>query len=182
MVRKDMLRSDGHRIRRKRQIIRDFAREGREGKISLLEILEITEPLVREYEGREVVLADRGYFWLQLGLQGDTAWYTVMFDPEGELVQIYVDVTAGNDCERENPVFDDLYLDFVVHGERVYELDRDELEAAYASGEISGALYETALAAGERLGKLLREQREQIQTFFREQFRQLKAEWDEKSE
>ena len=182
MVRKDMLRSDGHRIRRKRQIIRDFAREGREGKISLLEILEITEPLVREYEGREVVLADRGYFWLQLGLQGDTAWYTVMFDPEGELVQIYVDVTAGNDCERENPVFDDLYLDFVVHGEQVYELDRDELEAAYASGEISGALYETALAAGERLGKLLREQREQIQTFFREQFRQLKAEWDEKSE
>ena len=182
MVRKDMLRSDGHRIRRKRQIIRDFAREGREGKISLLEILEITEPLVREYEGREVVLADRGYFWLQLGLQGDTAWYTVMFDPEGELVQIYVDVTAGNDCERENPVFDDLYLDFVVHGERVYELDRDELEAAYASGEISGALYETALAAGERLGKLLREQREQSQTFFREQFRQLKAEWDEKSE
>ena len=182
MVRKDMLRSDWVRIRRKRQIIRDFAAEGREGTISLLEILEITEPLVREYEGREVVLADRGYFWLQLGLQGDTAWYTVMFDPRGELVQIYVDVTAGNDCERENPVFDDLYLDFVVHGERVYELDRDELEAAYASGEISRELYETALAAGERLGKLLREQREQIQTFFREQFRQLKAEWDEKSE
>ena len=42
MVRKDMLRSDWVRIRRKRQILRDLAREGRAGKISLLEILEIT--------------------------------------------------------------------------------------------------------------------------------------------
>ena len=182
MVRKDMLRSDWSRIREKRQCIRDFSWQGRRGKISLLEILEIGEPLVRQYEGRDVVLAHRGYFWLQLGFHGDTAWYTVMFDPRGELVQIYVDVTAGNDCQREDPVFDDLYLDFVVHGERVYELDRDELEAAYASGEISRALYDTALTAGDRLGELLREHREQIQDFFREQFRLLRAEMREKSE
>ena len=166
MVRKDMLRSDWSRIREKRQCIRDFSWQGRRGKISLLEILEIGEPLVRQYEGRDVVLAHRGYFWLQLGFHGDTAWYTVMFDPRGELVQIYVDV----------------YLDFVVHGERVYELDRDELEAAYASGEISRALYDTALTAGDRLGELLREHREQIQDFFREQFRLLRAEMNEKSE
>ena len=70
----------------------------------------------------------------------------------------------------------------MVHGERVYELDREELEAAYASGEISRALYETALDAGDRLGRRLREQRAGIQEFFRDQFRRLRDELYEKSE
>ena len=176
MVRKDMLRSDWTRIRKKRQIIRDIFLNGRPGKVSLLEILEIGDRLERIYEGETVILADRGYFWLQLALDGDHAWYTAMFDPLGELVQIYVDVTAGNDCGRDNPIFDDLYLDFVVHREEIYELDRDELEAAFASGELSRELYDAALTAGERLGRDLREHRAQLQEDFRNRFRALRAE------
>ena len=73
---RDMARSAWSRIRSKQQIIRDFAFENYIGKISLLKILEISEPLKRCYEGRQVVLAEAGYFWLQLAIHGSHAWFT----------------------------------------------------------------------------------------------------------
>ncbi len=173
---RDMARSAWTRIRSKQQIIRAFACENYIGKISLLKILEIESPLVRSYEGREIVLADAGYYWLQLAIHGSHAWFTVMFDAGGQLIQIYVDVTDGNDALKENPTFSDLFLDYVVHGSKVYELDRDELEAAHAAGALSTAQYETALAAGERIHRALEQNTEKIRAFFESQFRLLRAE------
>ena len=175
---RDMKRSAWTRIRSKQQIIRDFACGKYIGKISLLKILEMSDPLVRSYEGQKVVLADVGYCWLQLAIHGSHAWFTVMFNEKGELIQVYVDVTDGNDARKANPTFSDLYLDYVVHGSRVYELDRDELEAAYHAAEISQDQYETALAAGERIYAALERNREDIQVFFVGQFSRLKAELD----
>ena len=51
-----------------------------------------------------------------------------MFDGDGRPVEIYVDLTDGNHTEDEDPWFDDLYLDYVFTGDRVLELDRDELD------------------------------------------------------
>ena len=175
---RDMARSAWTRIRSKQQIIRDFAWGEYRGKVSLLKILDITAPLIRSYEGHEVLLADTGYYWLQLAIHGSHAWFTVMFDETGKLIQIYVDVTAGNDAQKENPTFHDLYLDYVVHGSKIYELDRDELEAAYHAAAISQDQYETALAAGERIYEALERNREQIQGFFVNQFHHLKTELD----
>ena len=173
---RDMKRSAWTRIRSKQQIIRDFACGQYIGKISLLKILEISEPLKRSYEGREIILADRGYYWLQLAIHRSHAWFTVMFDEKGKLVQIYVDVTAGNDALKANPTFSDLYLDYVLHGSSVYELDRDELEAAFRSGAISKEQHESALAAGERIARALEQNQEQIHAFFTSQFLSLRAE------
>ena len=173
---RDMARSAWTRIRAKRQIIRDFAFENYIGKVSLLKILEISEPLKRSYEGREIILADLGYYWLQLAIHRSHAWFTVMFDEKGQLIQIYVDVTDGNDALKDNPTFSDLYLDYVVHGSRVYALDRDELEAAYLSGVVSVEQYKSAVSAGERIYRELEQNREEIQAFFTNQFRSLRAE------
>ena len=107
---RDMARSAWTRIRSKQQIIRDFAWGEYLGKVSLLKILDITAPLIRSYEGHEVLLADTGYYWLQLAIHGSHAWFTVMFDARGKLIQIYVDVTDGNDALKDNPTFSDLYL------------------------------------------------------------------------
>ena len=176
MSERDMERSAWTRVLSKKQIIRDFALGERRGKISLLKILALTEPMMRSYEGREIVLADAGYCWLQLALDRSHAWFTVMFDEQGRLIQIYVDVTDGNRALIANPRFEDMYLDYVVHGARVYELDRDELEEAYRSGAITEIQYETALTAGERIYRELEQNREEIQTFFKSQFRTLRAE------
>ena len=113
MSKKDMLRSAWTRVRSKKQIIREFACGEHKGKISLLKILELSGPFVRRYENREIVLADAGYYWLQLAEDRSHAWFTVMFDDQGRFIEIYVDVTDGNDALAENPTFDDMYLDYV---------------------------------------------------------------------
>ena len=175
---KDMARADWTRILAKRQIIRDFAHEGMTGKISLMKIEEISEPLTRRYEGEEIVLFGKGFYWLQLAVEKAHAWYTVMYDEAGQLVQIYVDITDGNDTRREIPVFEDMYLDYVLHGDKVYELDRDELDAAYSSGDVTRRQYETALAEGEKVRSCLTAHPERVRAFFAEQFNALRKELD----
>ena len=102
-----------------------------------------------------------------------------MFDDLGRFLQIYVDVTDGNEASTENPSFEDLYLDFVVAEGRVFELDRDELEEAFSSSKISREQYETALAEGERLRRLLTGHTEELQRFFSEQFVRLLPELEQ---
>ena len=176
MPEKDMLRSTWTRVLSKRQVIRDFIRGEDQGKISLLKILEISGQLKRSYEDREVVLADAGYYWLQLAMDRSHAWFTVMFDEQGRFVEIYVDVTDGNDALKDDPTFEDMFLDYVVCDGKVYELDRDELEEAFASGTISQVQYETALAEGRKIRRDLTENTEQIRAFFQEQFDKLRPE------
>ena len=94
-------------------------------------------------------------------------------------IEIYVDVTDGNDALAENPTFDDMYLDYVVADGKVYELDRDELEEAYASGAVTKEQYETALAEGEKIRKNLTENTEQAIAFFTEQYEILKHELEQ---
>jgi len=178
MVIKDMERSEWTRIRAKKQIILPFFCEGRHGKISLMKLMDVSTPFCRSYNGREIVLADNGYYWLQLAMEGEHAWFTVMFDALGNLLQIYVDVTSGNETDKDDPTFEDLFLDYVLYGNDVYELDREELEAAHSAGVISEAQCEAALAAGEKISHELTENTEQIKDFFSEQFEKMKATLD----
>ena len=171
MSERDMARSDWSRVYSKKQVFRDFSCGGREGRISLLKITAIRSPFIRRLDGQEVLLADTGYYWLQLALDGSHAWFTVMFDDRGELIQIYVDVTGGNEAKKENPTFEDMYLDYVVYGDNVYELDRDELEEAYSSGAIDKERYLTALDEGKKIRDLLTANTRQVREFFARQFR-----------
>ncbi|MBQ7474121.1 MAG: DUF402 domain-containing protein [Oscillospiraceae bacterium] len=173
MVTKDMARSEWARIRARKQIILPFSMALRQGKISLMKLLDVSEPFCRSYNGREIVLADNGYYWLQLAVEGEHAWFTVMFDDRGNLLQIYADVTGGNDTEKENPTFEDLFLDYVLYENDVYELDRNELDEAYSSGGISRKQYEEALMAGEEIYRNFSEKPDRISAFFCDQFRML---------
>ena len=173
MSKKDMLRSTWTRVTAKKQIIRELARDGRQGKVSLLKILDINGPLIRNYDNREIVLADVGYYWLQLAFDGEYAWYTVMYNVQKELVQLYVDVTDGNSALCENPIFEDMYLDYVMFEGKVYELDRDELEDAFSEGKITKEQFEKALAEGARIEAELRRDPEGIMRSFRELFERL---------
>lgn len=176
---RDMERRAWTRLTAKKQIIRDFACGDRRGKISLMKILAVSEPFRRRVDGRDTVLAGPGCWWLQLALHGSRAWYTVMFDPSGRFIQAYVDVTDGNDALRDDPVFTDMYLDYVLSGEGVAELDRDELDEAFARGRITKEQYDSALDEGRRIYALLSENGQKAREFFREQFERLKKELGE---
>ena len=123
------------------------------GHAGLMRILRVSEPFVRR-----VVLADAGYSWLQLAPEGKHWWLTVMYDPDGALVQYYFDVTRRNFIAASGePMFEDLYLDIVMQPDgELRLLDVDELDAALASGELTPETHALALREAEALCEALR--------------------------
>ncbi len=103
----------------------------------------------------------KGMVWLQLIPEGAHHVITAKFLPESRTVEgicyekavavWYVDVIDGWGCDPDGVAyFDDLYLDVVFdpEGDVVID-DRDELDAAYRSGELSEEQYRGAIAEGD---------------------------------
>jgi predicted RNA-binding protein associated with RNAse of E/G family len=174
MQKKDMGRSEWTQIRSKKQIINDFMYAENTGKISLFRIDEIDKPFIKKHASGSVTLADYGYYWLQLAMEQDFAWFTVMFDPEGKLLEIYIDVTDGNHTDCEIPWFEDLYIDFTadVHGFR--ELDQNELQQAYADHLITEDQYNSSLSHADMIRFQLQNHHDQLIAFFRQRFEEMR--------
>ncbi len=120
--------------------------------VGLLTINEVTAPLKRTMFGNEIVLADKGYHWLQIAPKGESWWLTAMIDPNDNIVQYYFDITDRNILDGENSRFYDLYLDVVVLPDgNATILDSDELDAALKDGIITDAQYESATTTANRL-------------------------------
>ncbi|RNC97434.1 hypothetical protein [Lysinibacillus halotolerans] len=56
------------------------------GYITLIHILEVTEPLTVSLNGENVCIADRGYMWLQQFPLERNYIVTTMFNPKGEII------------------------------------------------------------------------------------------------
>ena len=65
----------------------------------------------------------------------------------------YIDIIEGTEYDEDGvAAFIDKYLDVIITPEGDVKVDdRDELDAAYASGDLTKAQYETALAEGEAI-------------------------------
>ncbi|MGX8698727.1 MAG: DUF402 domain-containing protein [bacterium] len=143
------------------------------GREAYFRIEAITHPVrVPGLEG-EFTISDVGYSWYQLALRDSFVWLSAAFDAAGGLIELYFDITAGNDfSDPENPRFVDCYLDYTLSPEgRIRVLDRDELERAPLSREA----YERTLAEGEKLEKLLRRDGEKLVNWVKEQANSLRA-------
>ena len=171
---RDMLRSDWTRILDKKQTIQSFSYGNKTGKMSLLKILDCKEPLVKDFEGDKVTLVENNYSWLQLAFEGEYAWFTVMFDDNDKLLQIYIDITDGNDTNKDNPTFNDMYLDYVVYKHNIHELDRDELLEAYHNGNITLQQYERTIEEGEKIVRLIKENMNETYLFFEKEYLRMK--------
>ncbi|CAG9621638.1 DUF402 domain-containing protein [Sutcliffiella rhizosphaerae] len=131
------------------------------GHISLIQIQEITTPLLVNYEGNELCIADHGYFWLQHFPTGENYSVTTSINDKGEILQWYIDI-----CEKisllpeEEPWLKDLYLDIIVlpSGE-VFRLDEEELKEAFQSGYINKKEMETAIKAANDIEDRVRTNR-----------------------
>jgi len=181
---RDMMRSGWTQIREKDFLIRDGAYLGRKFRISLL-FMRRVEPAVAVGKGENrVLIADAGYAWLQAAEDGGRIWMTAMYDRDGNFVQIYFDITRGNDLsDPENPKFEDLYLDLVVKTDgTLLELDREELDAALARGEVAKPECEAAVEAMERLKKHLAGHMEGFLAYCEGQYREFMKEWNDRQE
>jgi len=158
MRRKDMHRSDWHRILKKKYIDRDFFHDGFRGKQSLLRILNVTQPLMISNAAGTVLIADQNHAWLQIALEGQHIWTTVMYDADGRFIQAYFDITNGNSFDdSSNPTFEDMYLDVVLTADnRIIVLDQEDLLQALQEKHISKAEYDESIAHCDALCAYLR--------------------------
>lgn len=98
-------------------------------------------------------ICGEGMRWLQMVPDGREHMVTAKYLPNGRVSTWYVDVLEAVEYDKDGiAVYIDKYLDviFTPQGDVLVD-DRDELDAAYASGELSKEQYESALAEGEAI-------------------------------
>ena len=133
----------------------------REGVAYLIKIKEVTEPLNLMCFGQNVILANVGYYWLQIGLKNENFWLTAMYDEKGEFVQYYFDVTRKNFINGKDSYFEDLFLDVVCHGDDKIEIiDLDELNQALLEQVITQEEYDLSRMTAEKIMKNILKNRE----------------------
>lgn len=172
---KTMRRDDWHRILEKKIVIEDIEYGEFRGKVSLLKILKITEPLYVDYGDRRAKIVDVNHSWVQIAFENQFFWMTAMFDENDQFFDVYVDMTDGNHVDVGNPYFADMYLDYVIYGDTVQELDRDELESALRNGEITQAQYDRVISESGKVFAYLEENKEALKELVQRKFRELKG-------
>ncbi len=177
MLIKDMKRTDWTRITKREYISRETIIDGKPARESLIVIRDITEPLTVTSAGIPVKIVEKGYSWIQIAVKDARWWLTSMFDENGELLQIYFDITNGNRFDNpENPTFRDMYLDIVLRTDgKIVPLDQDELDEALQKGEITYSEYALSKSACEKLHAYLNHHSEEVMNCCRTTYLALKS-------
>lgn len=146
------------------------------GVAGLIRIDKVSQPLRVRVLEHEMTIADDGYCWLQIAPRGQNWWLTVMFDPDGKIVQYYFDVTVENVFpDNGEPYFLDLFLDVVVAPEIGMELlDEDELNEALEADEIKVFDYLKAHAVAAMLRLDVPKRQDELKEFCYRQYNRLK--------
>ena len=126
--------------------------ENKNGVASLIYIEDVSEPLVRPCFGRDVVLADKGFYWLEIGLEGENYWLTAAYDKDLNYIQYYFDITRQNHILGEKSYFEDMFLDVIFQNKgEVAILDDDELKKAREEGIISNKEFDLAHSVADKI-------------------------------
>jgi len=136
---KDLREDNSSRIKDKTIKIIDYKNEYFDGKICLLKMNMVSEPLFVDSPIGKVKIMDNNYKHFMIAPRNANWWLTVMFTDKNELIESYFDITRENIFENEdNPYFIDLKLDVCIPKNHIpVIMDEDELQEAYKSGIIS---------------------------------------------
>lgn len=134
MKRKYGSRYDWKRIVERGYTERYIDEERFKGYVSLLHMVEVTEPLYIQYGSKSICVVDDGYYWMHHFPESEHYTVTTTFNANGHVVQWYIDISKGvGYCEENGPWMDDWILDLVLLPDgQVIELDVDEFEEARA--------------------------------------------------
>lgn len=99
----------------------------------------------------KVAVTGKGMTWLQLIPDGQHRVITAKFLPNKQISVWYVDVIEETGFAADGvATFTDKYLDVIFSPKKDIKIDdRDELDAAYASGELSEKQYNDAITEGD---------------------------------
>lgn len=99
-----------------------------------------------EQNGKEYMILDDGYTWIQILPLNKHYAVTIILDENKNIVQWYIDITNLNAIDDEKkPFFDDLYLDIIISKDGDITLkDEDELNEALNNNDITSEQYKMA--------------------------------------
>ncbi|MFB5088189.1 DUF402 domain-containing protein [Psychrobacillus sp. PGGUH221] len=128
------------------------------GVLTLLNLVQVTEPLWVNYADKSICIVDDGYSWMQHFPIGNNYSITTMFNANDEIVQWYIDICHEIGTKNNIPWWDDLFLDIIIlpSGEIILQ-DEDELEDALSSNLIDRDMYNLAWNEANRITSLLKE-------------------------
>ena len=123
------------------------------GYIGLIDIKEVSKIQTWNFDGKAVVVCDKGRKWLSILPQN--GWYciTAMMDENEKILLWYIDMIATQGIDVDGvPYFDDLYLDLVVYPDGTIIVDdMDELEEALSKKDITQEQFNLAIETSHRL-------------------------------
>lgn len=123
------------------------------GMVCLIRILSGKKCFWHMPKAGKIAVCGAGMTWLQLIPDGAHHVLTAKMTRWGHVNVFYADVIDHVDNEPDGvAVFTDMYLDviFSTRGDMKVD-DRDELDAAYQSGELSNEQYALAIGESERI-------------------------------
>ncbi len=148
-----------------------------QGLVSIIQITQGDYCYWEMEKAGKVPVCGEGMVWLQLIPDNQKRAITAKFLPKSKTIEgavysktvsvWYVDVIDNWGYDEDGVAyFMDMYLDviFDVEGDVCIE-DRDELENAYHSGELSAEQYQTAIAEGDLIVKELCGDKEKTQVW-----------------
>ncbi|MDD3303963.1 MAG: DUF402 domain-containing protein [Clostridia bacterium] len=169
MEKKYMSKINWKRVLNKEYIQCDIIEANKKiGVSSLIHIKDIVEPLIQKYPNTTPIkIADRNFYWLQIGLKNTNYWITAVYNEKKEFIQYYIDITAENIIsDHIEPYFYDLFLDVVLtNQDTLILLDQDELEDAMRLGEITRKQYNLACTVSEAIMKNIILEKERLDKF-----------------
>lgn len=123
------------------------------GFLELINIKEVSEKQIWNFNGEDIVVCDNGLKWMSILPQNDYYCITTMMDKDGEILLWYIDMIEDQGIDDDGvPFFYDLYLDLVVYPNGVIVVDdMDELEDALANRTISQSQFNLAIETSEKL-------------------------------
>lgn len=123
------------------------------GHVVLMDILHVSGPQTWQVDGLTWTVCQDGVKWLCMLPEEGGYCMTAMLDEKNNVVLWYIDMIDDQGVDPDGiPWFHDLYLDLVVlpNGYVMVD-DRDELDEALASGDVTKAQHGRALQTGRML-------------------------------
>ena len=165
------------RVNKKGYINKYFSNEDFKGNISLLTAEEVKEKLVITKKGKELVLIDNNYKWLEVYPDNNkNIALSVAMDEKDQVIEWYFDIARDTLLtEKGVPYIEDLYLDVILYPSGEIELlDEDELEEALEKNDITKEEFDFAYKVADGLIKQIDGKTSELRCFSNKYFELLK--------
>ena len=155
-------------VEEKRYVNKYFNNDDFKGNISLLTAMKVKKKLVVDMNGKEVVVLDDNFRWLEVYPDNNkNIAASIIINDKNEILQWYFDIAKDTSfTENGVPYIDDLYLDVIMYPSgKLKMVDQDELQEALDIHDITKEDFDLAYKVAESLMKDIDGKAEELTEF-----------------